>query len=477
MTVRLRLILAFFILILTAFYYLLDFINNNMRPQYLETVEESLNDTAHVLASLVETDSGKNAMTEVMRNVKQRKLQADIYGFTKQKVELQIYTTDKQGIVTYDSSNRLTGQDYSRWNDVYLTLQGKYGARSTRDDPDDPATGALYVAAPILKHNQISGSLTVVKPKTNLNLLIDRATRKIYWGIVLTVISILVFSLLVTLWVTRPIGKLTRYANDLAQGKKDVHKPTSKAPEMRNLLQAFEQMRAELEGKKYIERYIRTLTHELRSPLTGLSAALEILEDDLDMNKRRQFLANARAEYNRLQTLSDHILSLATLENRDAITNSESIVLEKLMQRASALTDAQHKKIQITIPDSRTQIEAIPVLLEQTFTSLFQNALDFSAANSEINCTFEITGVNLQICIQDQGTGIPNYALPHIFEKFYSTERPGGRRSSGLGLAFVKEVIDLHNGSITVQNLKNSTGTIVRILLPIDTSTIKPGAF
>ena len=87
--------------------------------------------------------------------------------------------TDAKGIVLLDSSGVAVGQDYSRWNDVYLTLRGEYGARSTRSDPDDASSSVMYVAAPIRDNGKIIGVVTVAKPNSSLQPYVDRTERRL----------------------------------------------------------------------------------------------------------------------------------------------------------------------------------------------------------------------------------------------------------------------------------------------------------
>src|SRR5678816_2681829 len=99
-----------------------------------------------------------------------------------------IYVTDARGIVVFDSSGRDVGKDYSRWNDVYLTLRGRYGARSTRADPADDASTVMYVAAPIVDRSsageRIVGVLTVAKPNRAIAPFIERSQDTILrWGL------------------------------------------------------------------------------------------------------------------------------------------------------------------------------------------------------------------------------------------------------------------------------------------------------
>ena len=132
LTIRTRLFIAFFLLIGLGFYYLVDWVRDDIRPRYLETMEESMVDTATVLASVVETEveSGQistDAFSDAFTIAENRVFDARIYDLTKTQTNLRVYVTDRAGIVVYDSDGVDVGQDFSRWNDVYLTLRGEYG--------------------------------------------------------------------------------------------------------------------------------------------------------------------------------------------------------------------------------------------------------------------------------------------------------------------------------------------------------------
>ena len=99
-------------------------------------------------------------------------------------------------------------------------------------------------------------------------------------------------------------------------------------------------------------------------------------------------------------------------------------------------------------------------LLENAVTNLLENAIEFSPAETTVTVSVERQGKTVVVRILDEGPGIPAYALNKIFDRFYSLARPStGKRSSGLGLCFAREVANLHHGSVTVQNRKDSQGT------------------
>ena len=155
MTVRTRIILVFIVVVSGGFFFLVSWITDDLRPRYLESLEEPLVDTAHILAELVAVELGQDgqpseALREAFTRIYRRRFDARVYALRRDAVDLRIYVTDNRGIVVFDSDKgRDEGKDYSRWNDVYLTLRGEYGARSSHDEPLFPEVSVKYVAAPI----------------------------------------------------------------------------------------------------------------------------------------------------------------------------------------------------------------------------------------------------------------------------------------------------------------------------------------
>lgn len=167
MTVFGRILVAFLFLLALAVGVTSYFVIKDLKPRYREATEEPLVDIANVLSGLIAAKSpgaglDVSSLRGVIEHVRTRKLNAQIYGLEKTGVDLRVYVTDQRGIVLYDSEGgRAEGEDYSRWHDVNMTLKGRYGARTTRDDPQNPFSSVLYVAAPIKVDGKLLGVLSV----------------------------------------------------------------------------------------------------------------------------------------------------------------------------------------------------------------------------------------------------------------------------------------------------------------------------
>ncbi|MFC1498343.1 two-component system sensor histidine kinase CreC [Verrucomicrobiota bacterium] len=476
MKIRTRLFLAFLLVVGLGFYQLVDWIVDDLRPRYLETMEESMIDTATILSSFLETSFSENAidvssLKTVFDNTGTKKISAKIYEVTKNQFNMRIYITDEKGIVIFDSDNgRDEGKDYSRWNDVIRTLRGEYGARTTRTDPDDPKTSTLYVASPIKIDGAIKGVLTVCKPSNSVTLFLQTARRKTVTAGIIAGAIVVLLGIVISIWITRPVQKLTEYAKAVRDGKK-ISTPKSGGSEIGELGIAFEEMRDALEGKQYVENYVQTLTHEMKSPLSAIKGAAELLDEDMPLEQRKQFLENIRAESARIQDLVDRLLELSSLEKRKELRDVEDIELTALLKEVSSSMAPilSAKRVSISIRQAAPiNIRGERFLIRQSISNLIQNAADFSPEGGEISVSIEKNDEQIEISILDKSPGIPDYALDKVFDRFYSLKKPDtGKKSSGLGLTFVREAISLHGGDVKLKN-RPDTGTKATLTLPSD---------
>lgn len=261
-----------------------------VKPAVRQSTEEALVDTANLLAELSARDLREGRLSQgelplLLARYGQRRPRANIWGIEKSRIEDRIYIVDRQGIVLLDSAGLDVGKDYSRWNDVYLTLRGQYGARTTHDVPGDPSTSVMYVAAPIYDGQSIIGAVTVAKPNRSVEPVIERARRRLILLGIGLVLSGLAIGALLSLWLSRAVRRLTRFALTVSAGRR-ANVPELPGAELRQLAEALESMRTQLEGKAYVERYVQALTHELKSPLSAIAGAAELLRSDMQPEAR-----------------------------------------------------------------------------------------------------------------------------------------------------------------------------------------------
>lgn len=472
MRLGIRIFLVYFLFVGLTGYFILNTVREQVRPGVRQSTEETLVDTANLLAEILRDEVkagtlGQGRLPELLKAYGKRQPRADIWGLAKNEVNHRIYVTDANGKVLLDSSGEALGQDYSRWNDVYLTLRGEYGARSTRSDPDDPESSVMHVAAPIIDAGKIIGVVTVAKPNKSLQPYIDRSERRLFnLGLGLIVLGLLVGAGL-SWWLARSLRRLTRYAQAVSEGER-VALPHYRGGELAQLAGAVERMRTQLEGRAYVERYVHTLTHELKSPLAAIRGASELLQGPMSDEQRQRFASNIESESARMQQLIERLLDLAQVEQRQGLEDQQQVPLAALVDEVllaqSARIESSGLQVRQRVPAS-VRLLCEPFLLRQAIGNLLENALDFTPPGGLLVVDLETRGPRLALSLYNQGAAIPDYALGRLSERFYSLPRPGtGRKSTGLGLNFVEEVMQLHGGSLEVANVED--GVRVRLWLP-----------
>lgn len=488
MSIFIRIWFFFGLIILLGLWFMSYTFNQQVKPNVRQVVEDTLAENANIIAMLVAEDVYENKVNTVqfdakIQNALNRKLNANIWQHNKKEINQQIYITNAKGIVIYDSQGIATGQDYSRWNDVYLTLQGKYGVRSTRSYDNDSNTSTMFIAAPIYyqtaqHQQQLIGVVSIGKPNSSVQPYIQRAEdqllRQAAW---ITLLSLFLASL-VAYWLKHSIDRVRKYAQALAPVNQTPYFRSAK--ELNQVAQAVENMREKLEDRAYVEHYVNTLTHELKSPLTAIQASAELLKEDLPLNDQQQFAGHIHTQSQRLKTLIDRMLLLTRLEKSKHQIEIQEFNLSKLIQQVldQHTSQIQAKKIQCLLDiEADCMIQADRFWLQQTLANLLDNALDFSTESAKILIQLHHhSQQKIQLQIFNEGEWIPEYALSQIFDTYFSLPRPiTQQRSSGIGLSIVKQVIEQHHGQIEIQNIQanrltiiepHQQGVLVNILLP-----------
>ncbi|MEO0018444.1 MAG: two-component system sensor histidine kinase CreC [Verrucomicrobiota bacterium] len=464
-------------IITLGFYQLARSFLAEVEPQTFQATEEMMVDTANLLAELVAADLHPDgAVTADLRQAfdkaHARRFESHIFYHLKHQVGINAYLTDHKGIVVFDSDGGTReGQNFSAKRDVALTLAGHYGARSSRANPDDSSTSILYIAAPVGDPVCPRGVLTVYKAQLDVMPLVRARQRIIYTACGLIGGGILFLIGAVYLWLYHPIGKITEYARAIERGERPAKPNIGIGREVNTLASALDSMRAALDGRGYVERYIQTLTHEMKSPLAAIRGAAELLHEDLPPATRQRFLDNILAETARSDRLISRLLELAAIESRQTLDKPAAIDFRTILSGAIEMARPLAEIAGVVLAHESASAPLCgcgdAFILRAAITNLLENAIDFSPRGQRIVITLAARDGTVELAVRDHGPGIPEYAREMVFQRFYSLRHHGtGRKGTGLGLTLVREAAELHHGSITLAPATGG-GTIATWIQPL----------
>ena len=454
----------------------------DLDPRYRESAEEGLIETAQLMATVIEQDVEFGALPTdriggIFRDLYARRFSAQVYQLHKTRVDLRSYVTNRHGVVVYDSTGRALGQDFSRLRDVRLTLLGEYGARTTRDVPSDATSTVMYVGAPIRWNGEIVGVVTLGKPVQSFGQFVAAARKNVIFVGLVSGLSVLMLALVLSFLLIRPLGITSdlfaalRTAGWRDEGGRRHFSPSRAWRAVRAQARAAgQEVRDAIAGRNYVQDYVRQLTHELKSPISAVRGAAELLQEPgMPPEQAARFAANIVRESHRLQEVVDRMMELSALESRRMLRDQQRVALAPMLEELAAAARAQAPRLRIDVQiQDDVAVEGDAFLLRRAIGNLLDNAVEFTApvaslapgdaargesGSADIVLRLSREGRMARIAVRDHGPGVPSYAEGKLFDKFFSLARPGSqKKSTGLGLSFVREIATLHQGSVDVGN-------------------------
>src|SRR5207244_3415792 len=266
------------------------------------------------------------------------------YGVEKTRVELRMTVVDRSGIVVFDSQAAALGADHSRWHDVYLALRGEYGARTTADIAGDPRTSVMYVAVPVRDASPagggaIIGAVSVGKPVQSFGQFIEAARKNTLLLGATSVVAVLLLVVILSIWLVRPFGVLVDYVRYVRE-QRSFSLPRLGRRALGAIGAAYDEMRDALAGRTYVADYVQTLTHEVKSPLSAIRGAAELLQEAMPDADRARFVANIVRETQRIQELVDRMMELTALESQRTLDAPRPIAVQPLVDEVVASAQA-----------------------------------------------------------------------------------------------------------------------------------------
>ncbi|MGE5041807.1 MAG: sensor histidine kinase [Candidatus Levyibacteriota bacterium] len=218
-------------------------------------------------------------------------------------------------------------------------------------------------------------------------------------------------------------------------------------------------------------RFISDASHELRTPITGLKTATEVhlRNKQLSLLETKQLLASNLEEINHLQILTDDLMRLSLNEKMSEDFTFEVLPLQEILTTAGTRVAplAKSKKIDVVLRKTNEKINGNKKTLVELFVILLDNAIKYSLKNSKITVSVERKEKKVVISVSDEGIGIPEADIDHIFDRFYRAEKSRSKNvvsGFGLGLAIAKKIVISHKGSISAHNNPKKGSTFLVVL-------------
>jgi len=231
----------------------------------------------------------------------------------------------------------------------------------------------------------------------------------------------------------------------------------------------FRDVSREYEINAMKNQFVSTVSHELRTPLSSIMGFTELmLSRELDSQKQKKYLETIEREARRLTDLINDFLDIQRMESGRVSYEISKFDLFEICEELAEVFQTKSDKHQILVRGiPPIMVKADLSKIEQVLNNLISNAVKYSPAGGQVEIELSLENEAVHMSIKDQGLGIPEESLPHIFERFYRVDNSDRRNigGTGLGLAIVKELLDNMQGSVWAES-KPGEGSIFHVCLP-----------
>tara|TARA_B100000963_G_scaffold350245_1_gene360271 strand:- start:865 stop:2388 length:1524 start_codon:yes stop_codon:yes gene_type:complete len=328
--------------------------------------------------------------------------------------------------------------------------------------------------------DEVNAGYIVVSEEANdiLNAVKERKAF-IIRTVLAVALVILIFSLFLNKYILKPIALLVTFSEAIKKKSNkniDIKNFFVRQDEIGKLTKSIDEMTKELQKRTMrAETFSNDLAHEIRNPLASLKSASELLDKTTNKNESEKLLTIINHDVERIERLITDYSQMLKDEaswSREQMSKVDLIeIINNVAEDFRQDLKNQNKKININIKKKIISkngnfILGIENRLEQVIANLLDNSISFSDDNKAIEIEVEEISNNLVILIKDEGPGFSETSPQKIFKRFYSNRPKSFGKHSGLGLNIVKNIVELHEGTISASNRPNKGGAQVEVLLP-----------
>jgi signal transduction histidine kinase len=378
---------------------------------------------------------------------------------------------DPNGIVI--AGREEVGLSLAHLQEVAEALQGRFsGALRVRitkhDQPSlysmSRGTGMrVFTAMPVIARDQVAGVVYASRTPSNVFKYLYEQRAKVALAVLFMIVPTLLIGFLFHRTITEPMWELIERTNLIGNGEHDALRPLRRhgTSEFARLSQSFLEMARRLNTRSsFISTFATHVSHELKSPLTSIQGAAELLRDDVDAptmddEDRRKFLDNIIADADRLTKISVRLRDFARAENPVALGAAKLADTVAGLRSAFATLDIQ----------ASGDLDTPMRISEENAAIIFSNLADNAMRHR--SSTLDLSAIRqadlLRVRVSDNGEGVSPNNRTQIFDSFFTTRRDSG--GTGMGLAIVRAMLDAHGGAIRLTD--SEQGTAFELTIPV----------
>ena len=405
--------------------------------------------------------------------------------FSEQKVAIFPISETKDKSLFWSIYNKLIrffGLDSIRHlkyaNDYNVVSNALDGSKNIVVNKNQSGQAIVHVSVPIVKFKAIVGYLVLSTQSSTIDMIVYEERASIMKVFIIASIITIILSLILSNTIAKPMRELADAANELTNNlniRKKIPDFNKRNDEIGNLSSALNNMTITLLNRiDTIEKFSADVAHELRNPLTSLRSAIEAFPLIKNKNERLKLIGIIQEDIDRVDRLISDISETSKLDTALTVEEREITDIYEFLHDSILLQNSRYKTNPITLNHDAIGIKLYSVInrdrLNQVFINLFDNARSFSNDGDRIDVNLRGEKDGIYIEVSDLGGGIMGTNIDRIFDRFY-TDRPNNvetKKHSGLGLSIVKQIVDSHEGEVSVKNFKlgQRKGARFKIKLP-----------
>lgn len=464
-SIRWKLVSTYLLLIVISLLIINVFISRLILNIYIEQRKANILISANIIANNVKSYIVLDSMYEATEHIN---LIAENYS---KEISGRVIVVDDEGVVRGDSNKEYLGRAFK-----HIEIQDALKGQTSTNTYNFKEYGhVLYVVVPSIVQSRIVAATLISVSLNDIYEDVNKINQNLILISIACTLLIVIISFIFSGFAIMPIERFIKAINNMLKGDFKQKVIINTNDEFKNMADAFNAMIMKLDQvDKQRNEFVANVSHELRTPISSMKLLSESLlhQEEDNINIYKEFMLDIASETDRLNNIIDELLVLVDLDKEKLHLNYRitymNFLLEKIVNRLKLI--AEKKKINLKLHlNERIQIKVDSDKIQQSIINIIDNAIKYTQEGGEVKVRLYSQNKWCIIEIKDNGIGIPENSLYHIFDRFYRIDKARSRKTggTGLGLAIANQIVTLHQGIIEVES-KVGKGSTFYIKIPND---------